>query len=186
MSKRKDGKKKHHLRRLMFLGAVGGGVYYVWKLQNPPEVTVTCEPGERVVVKDEDNMGGVGLVMENMISKYLDDPAKVRILNSMNLVIAIEPVEEPESAITMTFAGGCVVIEPGIRPDFGIKLACDYDVLMALPAMGVGLQTVKYLMTPEGKEVMAKLVSGQVKITGKPQKLPEMLKLSMFLAVPPE
>jgi hypothetical protein len=186
MSKRKDGKKRHCFRRLVFLGTVGGAVYYVWKMQNEPACPVICDLDERVVVKDEDNMGGVGLVMENMIEKYLDDPDKVRILNSLNLVIAIEPIEEPESAITMTFSGGCVVIEPGILPGFDIKLTCDYDVLMALPQMGVGLQTIRFMMTPEGQEVLTKLMSGQVKIKGIALHAPEMLKLSMFLAVPPE
>jgi hypothetical protein len=42
------------------------------------------------------------------------------------------------------------------------------------------------MMTPEGQEVLTKLMSGQVKIKGIALHAPEMLKLSMFLAVPPE
>jgi len=182
----KKGKKKHRIRRLLVLGIGGAAAYTYYQVVKPPACPCTCAPEERVQLKDEENMGGVGLVMENMISKFTDDPAKVSILDRIDMVIAIEPVEEPESAISMTFKCGRVLIEPGIAPGYDIKLSCDYDVLMALPSMGVGLQTVKYLATPEGQEVLHKLLSGKVKISGKVLHLPEMLKLSMLLAVPPE
>jgi len=180
------GKKKHRIRKLLVLSVGGAAAYTYYQVMKPPACPCTCSPEERVQLKDEENMGGVGLVMENMISKYVDDPAKASILDRMDLVIAIEPIEEPQSAITMSFKCGRVVIEPGIASGYDIMLTCDYDVLMALPAMGVGLQTVKYLMTPEGQEVMKKMLSGQIKIKGKVSHLPEMLKLSMFLAVPEE
>jgi hypothetical protein len=182
---RKEGKKKKTVRRLAVLCLGGAAAYALLRKQMQPQVSCSCDLDERVLLEDEDNISGVGLVMENMISKYLDDADKVRILNGINLKIAIEPVEEPESAITMTFSNGRVVIAPGIAAGWDIKLACDYDVLMELPKMGAGLQTIEYLMTPEGKEVARKFLTGKIKIQGVALNAPEMIKLSMFLAVPP-
>lgn len=143
-------------------------------------------PEERLVLKDEENLSGVGVVMENMIGFYLDDPAKVRILDSLDLVIAIEPVEEPQSSITLSFSNGTVTIEPGLVANPDIKLSCDYEVLMEMPKMGAGLRTIKYLMTPGGKQVAGKFLSGRVKISGIIPHGLKMLKLSRFLSVPLE
>lgn len=186
MKKKAKVRKKHWLRRLVVLGVGGAAVYTYIQVTKAPQFPCTCALDERVTLKDEDNIGGVGLVMENMISKYLEDPAKVKILDRIELIIAIQPLEEPESAITMTFHGGCVTIEPGIAQDPDITLVCDYDVLMAMPQMGVGLQTAKYMMTPEGQDILRKFAAGQIKVRGKVLHLPEMLKLSMLLAVPEE
>jgi len=187
MGKReKSPKKKSGWKRLVvILGAAGAAGYALWKRLAGSERPATCVSGERIVLKNEDDLSGVGLVMENMISKYVEDPAKVMVLEGLNLVIAIVPDEEPESAITMTFADGRAVIEPGVAYNADITLTCDYEVLMELPKMGAGIQTVKYLMTPEGKEVVGKFMSGKIKVRGITAHAPQMLRLSKFLAVSP-
>ncbi len=185
MKKTKKERKKKRFRRFVLLSLAGAAGYAAYtKFMKPPASPCTCAPEDRLKLEDEENLSGVGLVMENMVGGYLQDPDKVRILNGINLKIAIEPIEEPESAITMTFSNGCVTIAPGVAPDRDMKLACDYDVLMELPKMGAGLQTVQYLMTPEGQEVVKKFMSGQIKVEGLLH-APEVLKLSMFLAVSP-
>lgn len=180
---------KTHLKRLMKLGFVLGAAAAALTLWR--KLTRSAPPGgrapeERLEIRNEENLSGVGLVMDNMISSYLDDPAKAKMLDGINLVVAIEPVEEPLSAITMSFANGRVVIEPGVDPRAGVIIACDYDVLMELPKMGVGPRTIAYLMTPEGKEVVRKFLTGQIGIKGAPLHAMGLIKLTRFLEVPSE
>ncbi len=183
MRKSKRSGRKSRIKHLMILCGAAA-IYALWRKSRQRTVQPVCAPGERLVIKDEENLSGVGLVMENMIGSYLDNPEKVRLFDKINFVIAIEPLEEPESAITMAFSDGCVVIEPGIAPDADAVMSCPYDVLMELPKMGVGPQTKRYLMTPKGKEVIGKFISGQIKIRGAIRRGPEMIKLTRFLEVP--
>ena len=107
---------------------------------------------------------------------------KVALLNTLNLVISIEPVEQPETAITMTFSDGYIVIEPGVVPSPDIKLVCDYETLMQMANIGAGLEAVKFVRTPEGQKLVQKFMSGTCRLEGAIMHPLAMLKFSKFLA----
>jgi len=178
-----EGKKKRKLLRWLFVGAIGAVIAYVVSRRGKQGPGVTAgSPEERLMIKDEENLSGLGSIMKALIGDYLKNPAKVRILDSLNLVLAIEPIEQPETAISMTFSNGYAIIEPGVVPNADIKIKCDFEVLMQLPQMGAGLDAVKYLLTPEGKTIINKFASGKLKIQGVVLHAPAMMKFSKFLA----
>ncbi|MHB8894357.1 MAG: hypothetical protein ACYC99_04150 [Candidatus Geothermincolia bacterium] len=186
MSRKKEQveKKKKH-RFLKFL-VVGGGLAvagYVIAQKQRPEVCVPAGgPEERILVKDPENLSGLGQIMQGLISELLKNPAKVQILNTLNLVLSIEPIEQPETAITMTFSDGYIVIEPGVVPSPDIKLVTDYEALMQMANLGPGLAAIKFLGTPDGQKMVQKFTSGQCRLEGLSSHPIAMMKFNKFLA----
>lgn len=179
-------KKKSKVRRLFRWLVIGGGiaylVYVIAERQKPGPCVPAGGPDERVMVKDEDNLSGLGTIMQSLIVGLLEDPAKMEMLNAMNLSVAIEPLEQPETAITMTFSDGYVVLEPGVAPSPDIRIVCDMEVLMQMAGMGAGLEALKFMSTPEGQELVGKFFSGELLIEGLVAHPVGMLKFTRFLA----
>lgn len=181
--KAKVEKKKHHrLRWLVILGGLAAVGYSIAQRQRPAPCVPAGGPEERVLVKDEENLSGLGAIMQSLITELLKQPAKVALLDTLNLVISIEPVEQPETAITMTFSDGYIVIEPGVVPAPDIKLVCDYETLMQMANIGAGLEAVKFVRTPEGQKLVQKFMSGTCRLEGVTMHPLAMLKFSKFLA----
>lgn len=179
-SEGKPGKKSKLLRWLVLLGAAVGIVVAVAKRKKPAP-RVSASPSDRLVVKDEENISGLGFIMSSLFGEFLKNPKKVALLDTINLSVAIEPLGNPETAITMAFSNGSIVLEPGVvNPD--IKIVCDYEVLMQLAQMPAGPAVIKFLQTPEGKNILNKLKSRELKLKGVVTHPVGMLKFSMFLA----
>src|SRR5450759_1209316 len=184
MGRRADvGRKKTHLLGWLLVGsglAVLG--YSIAQRQRPAPCVPAGGPEERVLVKDEENLSGLGAIMQSLITELLKQPEKVALLNTLNLVISIEPVEQPETAITMTFSDGYIVIEPGVVPAPDIKLVCDYETLMQMANIGAGLEVVKFVRTPEGQKLVQKFMSGTCRLEGATMHPLAMMTFSKFLA----
>jgi len=157
--------------------------YVIHRRSRPVSCVPAGGPEERMLVKDEENLSGLGSIMRSLIIEFLKNPRKARLLNEINLVLAIEPVEQPETAITITFSGGYVVIEPGVAPSMDIKLVCDYETVTRMAKMGAGMEAVKFLNTPDGKNLARKFASGECRIEGAVAHPVEMMKFGKFLAL---
>jgi formylmethanofuran dehydrogenase subunit C len=139
-------------------------------------------PDERILVKDEENVSDLGKIMKALTTQLVEDPAKAALLDTMDLVVSIEPTEQPETAITMTFSDGYLVIEPGVadRPD--IHVVTDLESLLKVAAMGSGMQALKFMTGPEGKKLGAKMLSGEMQVKGLAKHPVGMLRFSKFLS----
>lgn len=178
----KKKKKRSFLRFALVAGGVGALAYAVAIRQRPGPSVAAGGPRERVLVKDEDNLSGLGTIMQMMIVQMLENPRKAVLLDTMNLILAIQPLDDPETAITMTFSDGYVVLEPGVVPSPDVCLTCDFDVLMKMATMGSGLGALRFLLSPEGRELAQKFMSGQVQVRGFASHPISMYRFSRFLA----
>lgn len=178
-----EGKKKRHFFRwLLIAGGLAYLAYYLSERQQPDQGVPAGGPEERVLVKDAENLSGLGAIMQSLITEMLKNPDKVALLNTLNLVLAIEPVEQPETAITVTFSDGYVVLEPGVVASPDVKLVVDTETLMQLPGVGTGLAAVKFLQSPEGMKMVQKFMSGQCRVEGAVAHPVAMLKFAKFLS----
>lgn len=169
--------------RWVVAGSIAAALAYgVAKRQRPGPCVPAGGPDERVLIKDEENLSGLGSMMSSLIGQVLYDPGKVRLLDEMCLVMSIEPLGQPETAITITFSDGYVVIEPGAIEDPDIKISCAADVLMQMAGMGSGLDAMRFLRSPEGRELADKFFSGELRIEGLIAHPLSMLKFIRFLA----
>lgn len=177
-------KKGRFLRRLVLVAGIAGVAYAVARRQRPGPVVPAGGPDERVLVKDEENLSGLGSLMKALITQMLADPSKLALLDTMNVAVAIEPVEQPESAVTMTFSSGYVILEPGVVPCPDIHIVTDMEALMQMAGMGQGLAALKFLTGPEGKKLIEKFRSGRLQLKGIASHPAGMMKFSRFLAPP--
>lgn len=175
-------KKRKFLRRLILLAGAAGIAYAIANRQRPGPVISAGGPDERVLVKDEENLSGLGALMKALITQMLEDPAKITLLDTMNVAVAIEPVEQPETAVTMTFSSGYVILEPGVVGCPDIHIVTDMEALMQMAGMGQGLAALKFLTSPEGKKLVEKFRSGRLQVKGLAAHPAGMMKFSRFLA----
>jgi hypothetical protein len=183
--KEKEGraKKKRKKLRWLVLGiGLGGIVYSVAKRQRPGPGVPSGGPDERVILKDEENIGDLGATMGALIKELLKDPEKIALLDQMNLILAIEPIDMPETAITLTFSDGCIVVEPGVVPEPDIQISTTMEILLQVAGIGSGLDALKFFQTPEGKQLVEKVRAGDLKIKGLTSHPIAMMKFSKFLS----
>jgi hypothetical protein len=184
MARNKDAEEKGHrfLRWLLVGTGMAVLAYAIAQRQRPAPCVPAGGPEERILIKDEENLSGLGAIMQSVIGELLKNPDKIRLLDTLNLVLAIEPVEQPETAITITFSDGYIVIEPGVVPSPDIKLVTDYEALMQMANMGAGLNAIKFLSTPDGRKLAQKFLGGQCRLEGVASHPLAMMKFSKFLS----
>jgi len=140
------------------------------------------EPRERVVVEDAENLHVLGRFFEAMTLNQLKDPDKVRILDKLELAVAIDPPAHPDSALTVSFSNGRVMLHSGVAPDPDIRLICEAAVLMKLARVPAGPAAVGFLRTHEGRTLIAMMRSGELKIEGVFRHPLGMMGFAKFLA----
>ena len=138
-------------------------------------------PRERLVVSGADDLHVLGRFFRAMILNLLKDPGKVRMLDKLNLVVAIDPPGHADNALTVGFSHGRVMLRSGVvDPD--IRLICEPAVLMKLARVPAGPAAVKFLRTHEGRGIIARMRSGDLKIKGVARHPLGMMGFAKFLA----
>jgi hypothetical protein len=141
----------------------------------------TSSPQERLVVRDRENLHVLARFFQALIFNVLKKPRKVRALARLKLRVAFDPRGHPDSALVLTFANGRVILECGISPKPDIKIIAEPVVLMKLARIPAGLAVIKFLMTREGKELIARWRSGDLKIIGVAKHPLGMMKFTKFM-----
>lgn len=142
----------------------------------------TEEPQEMLVVKDAENLHLLGRFMRALLLNQLREPRKVKIIKRLDLAVAMHPTGHEESAMTVTFSGGRVMLESGVVPNPDIVLRCEPAVLMKLARVPAGPAALKFLMTHEGKDLVARMRSGELRIKGVARHPLGMMRFADFLA----
>ncbi len=146
-------------------------------------MTVTVsDPRERLLVEDEESLHELARFFRAMLLNLLKDPRKVRSLERMRLAVAFDPICRPGKTFTATFSGGRVMLEAGIPPRPDIVLRCEPAVLMKLSRIPPGPAAVKFLMSHEGKALVSKVLTGELRIKGLLRHPLGMMRFSEFLA----
>ena len=123
-------------------------------------------PQARLVVVDGEHLHVLGRFFQAMLLNFLKVPGKVKVIERSNLTVAFEPTGHPESSLTLTFAHGRVILKAGIIPKPDINIKGEPAVLMKLSRLPAGPAAVRFLMTNEGKDLITRVRSGELKIKG--------------------
>lgn len=148
---------------------------------------ITALEGEyrnRLVVKDADGLHVMGRFVRALLLNQLREPCKVKVMEKLNLAVAIDPAGYEGSALTMTFGGGRVVLERGMVTKADVVLRCEPAVLMKLARMPAGPAAVKFFVGSEGRDLISRMLSGDLKIKGVARHPLGMMKFANFLAPP--
>jgi len=181
-----DGGRKTVKRRwprcLTALGVAAAAAFILSRKKRVATPTPVGEPPDRLVVRDPENLRPLGTFFQAMILNLLKDPRKVRTVEKMDLAVAIAPTGYKDNALTITFASGQVFLENGVSAKADIKIMCDLAVLMKLARLPAGPAAIKFLKTHEGKDLINKVLSGELKIKGVVTHPFGMMKFGEFLA----
>jgi hypothetical protein len=176
-------KEKRGLLGLLVAGAAAGGAAFALSARKQAAAPAPVDiPEERLTVVDEENLDALGRFMKALILNFLEDPGKIEVIETLNLAVAIEPINHPESALTMTFSHGHVVLENGIVPNPDIKVRCEPAVLLKVARMPAGPAAIKFLRSPAGKDIIDRFRSGELQVKGIPTHLPGIMKFSKLVA----
>jgi hypothetical protein len=135
---------------------------------------------ERVAARDASSLPLLGRFLQAMLLDIFKKPAKVKALEKLHLTVGIDP-GRPGDSLTVAFRNGRAIIESGIvRPD--IVLMCEPAVLMRLSRMPAGPAALKFLRRHEGKDLVSRVLSGELKIRGLARHPLGMMKFAKLLA----
>lgn len=132
-----------------------------------PEVPRGRETKELLIVRNKGNSHLLGRFFQAMILNFLKKPDKLRTIKEMDLIVAFDPMGHSGNTLTLHFTSGHVVLECGIKAKPDITIMGEPSILMMLSRMPAGLlPVIGYFRTYEGKDLIARFWSGELKIKG--------------------
>jgi hypothetical protein len=135
-----------------------------------------------LLVKDAENLHLLGRFVRALLLSQLKEPSKVKVIEKLDLAVAIDPTGYEENALTVTFREGRVALECGVAPKPDIVLRCEPAVLLKLARVPAGPAAIKFLITPEGKDLVTRMRRGELKIRGVARHPLGMMRFADFLA----
>lgn len=140
----------------------------------------------RLVVKGPGELNPLGRFMRALLLNLLKDPERLRAAERMDLKVAIEPPGHLDSAVTLSFSGGRVILENGAAPEADIRIASEVAMLIRLARMPAGLAALRFLGTHEGRSLLAALRTGELRLKGVMRHPLGMMRFSSFMGPRPE
>ncbi|MFW6113828.1 MAG: hypothetical protein ACOC78_02785, partial [Actinomycetota bacterium] len=118
------------------------------------------------------------------LKAFLADPSKKAVADRMRLVVAIQDIENPEMAATLTFDGSDVNLSNGVSPDAQVYLGLDLSILLKMANMGQGLEMIEFFRSDEGKEIIDAYRSGKIQLRGVTRYPVQMMQFGMLMSPP--
>ena len=154
----------------------------ITKTKNKTAVSKSGSPEAFLIVKDREHLHILGRFIQAMFLNFLKKPGKVRVIERTRLIVAFDPGGPPEKGLTISFKQGRVCIENGITPDAQIRITGEPAILMMLSRIPAGWPLIKYFMSYEGKDLVKRILSGELKLKGVFRHPVAMMKFSKIMA----
>jgi len=172
MKKEKSRKRR---RRLLLLAIIAGGAMAAQASQKPKQT-----PGNGTVTFKDAEPGPLAFMMSELVKGFFNDPAKKALADKMNVSVAIQDLDNPEMAATMSFRGSDVTVSNGAE-GADIYIGTELALLLSLSGAGKGKQILQWLKTEDGKKVINAVKSGRFKVRGAVKNAPQMALFQKFL-----
>jgi hypothetical protein len=102
-----------------------------------------------------------GLIEANVTSR----PAKRRDFDSLTARVGVFVTDIGEG-VTLEFGGGHLVVRNGLQPGRDVTIRADADTVMQLSNVRIGFAGMPNYLTPTGRQVVGRMLKGQLKIEG--------------------
>jgi hypothetical protein len=148
-------------RRRLLLAAMAGGVVMAVRsrIPKPP-------PGSGTVTLPDAEPGLLANTLGEMLRMVMRDPAKRAAADMMRLSIAVEDLDNPELAATMTFAGSDVSIRNGADKGADVYVAMELALLLNLAQAPRGPEIVEWFRSGEGRKIADAIREKRIRIRG--------------------
>lgn len=179
--KRRRTRARSRRRRLFVLVLVGSGAY-VALARAGGKSGIT--PGSGTVTYRDEQPGPLASVLGELVKGYMKFPEKKAIADRLSFSIAIQDLDNPEMAATLTFKGSDVTVSNGVEPGTDVYVGTELELLLGLAGMGRGGQVLKFFQSEEGRKIIEAFRRGRFKVQGAVQRPVQMLQFQKFLAPP--
>ena len=168
--------RKHSARKLVVLGSLAGGGALAARayLKGPG-------PGNGTVTLRDDQPGPLAAMLGKLLEDLLRDPQKKALADRLRLSVAIQDIDHPELAATVSFQGSNVTVSNGVAAGSDVYIGTELALLLSLSGAGKGLQVVRWLQSEGGQKVVNALRNGRFKIRGLVGKPVQMILFQKFL-----
>ena len=125
---------------------------------------------------------GLAVMLQDLMAQNIEQhPRKLPDFKKLNILIGLV-VSDVEIELTLAFADGTLTIHPGIKDQPGLSITADSATIMSLSNQRIkwGLP---YYFDETGKEIIAAMKSGRLKIKGMVKHFPSLLYLSRIMSV---
>lgn len=116
-----------------------------------------------VVLADPEN-GGLDAMLAALLTSAVSDPAKARVLDSMNGTVTIA-VPDAEVEVGLRFSGGVCRVHPAAIPGSKVRIEMPSETLMGFSTIPL-MYGMPSVLTPEGRAFTKQVLTRQVKISG--------------------
>lgn len=125
---------------------------------------------------------GLAIMLRDLLVQNLEqNPHKISDFVKLNLPIGLH-VTDVEIKLTLDFSGGSLTIVNGVTGNEGLEISADSGTIMNLSNQRIrwGLP---YYFDETGKEIMAAMKSGRLKVKRMLRYFPALLRFSRVMSV---
>ena len=139
----------------------------------PAAAAISLAPGTQ-------DSGLAAMLAELIQTNLAERPAKRGDFDRLKAAISIE-ARDAEVTITLDFQGGALVVHAGVHGEPAIRISADSAAVLELSAVRIA-GGVPMLLNAGGRKLIAKLISGEVRIRGLFHAL-TLLRLTRLMSV---
>ena len=176
---KKEMKKSFRRKRtLLLLLALAGGVALAAR-----SFTQKPAPGSGQVTMKDEQPGPLSNMLGEILKGLMQNPSKKAIADKMSFSMAIEDVDNPELATTMSFAGSDITVSNGVSPNVDVYIGTQLPVLLALTRIPMGPQAIQWFTSSEeGQQIINALRNGKLRIRGVERHPGQMMLYAKLMA----
>lgn len=171
-------KRRRRRRRMALVALLGAGAAAVLSSRREPA------PGSGQVTLADEQPGPLSIMLGEMLKGFLKLPEKKAVADGLMVSIALQDLDNPEMATTLSFKGSDVTVSNGVSGDVDIYIGTELALLLSLSSAGKGMEMIKWLRTEEGKKIIDAVKSGRLRIRGLARNPLQMIQFQKFLTPP--
>ena len=133
------------------------------------------------VVTDPE-LAGLGQMLADLVRANIEaDPARAKLLEGVSGKVNVH-ARDAEVSVGMEFKDGQLFVHPEPFPSATLTIETDSDTLMGMSTVPLrfGMPDV---VTPDGRAVVGKMLTGGLKVRGMVKGMPLMVRLQKLLSV---
>ena len=125
---------------------------------------------------------GLAVLLQDLIVQNIEqNPHKLTDFKKLNIFIGLD-VRDAAITLTLEFSGSSLTIHPGIKEQVKLNIKADSETVMNLSNQKLkwGLP---YYFDETGKEIMAAMKSGRLRVKGMLSHFPSLIRFSRVMSV---
>jgi hypothetical protein len=139
---------------------------------------------QNIIIQLAEGAAGIGLaiMLHDLLTQNIEQhPHKQPDFKKLNIQVGLN-VRDVDIKLTLEFSKGVLTIHPGIKKSAKLNITAESDTVMNLSDQKIkwGLP---FYFDDTGREIIAAMKSGRLKIKGMVKHFPSLLRLSRVMSV---